>query len=50
VIVARDVSVVSRPNITVHEIGFDTVTVLAWFHGAGDLARTRHELKSEMDR
>ena len=45
----RELSVVSLPYIVVYEAGDDTVTVLAVFHGAQDLARALEERLARPD-
>lgn len=46
----RELPVVSLPYIIVYEIGGGTVTILAVFHGARDLARALRERRKKLKR
>jgi len=45
----RELSVTALPYIIVYEVGVETVTVVAVFHGARHLARAFKERRGEME-
>jgi toxin ParE1/3/4 len=46
----RELTVTGLPYVIVYQVAGDTVTVLAVFHGARDLARALAERRKELPR